>query len=190
MKEQALLKGGATIRFRKLVANCHPGVPEFKKKLDSFYRKIKRWAAKENWAFLFEFSYPDVSKADWIAVILKGKGKLIRMRFERGPFLVDCGTRQLGIIMHQDPVMEHDHPGGTDKVPLLVKVWPSKYDIVCLPLPRGTTGINQWRILAINGCGYAIGVGGVFVAIEHLDFIDIHEENTGVSAFLSISFSG
>ncbi len=190
MKEQALLKGGATIRFRKLGANCNLGVPEFKKKLDSFYRKIKRWAAKENWAFLFEFSYPDVSKADWIAVILKGKGKFIRMRFERGPFLVDCGTRQLGIIMHQDPVMEHDHPGGTDKVSLLVKVWPSKYDIVCLPLPGGTTGINQWRILAINGCGHAIGVGGVFVAIEHLDFIDIHEENTGISAFLSISLSG
>ena len=49
MKEQALLKGAATIRFWKLAANCHPGVPEFKKKFDSFYRKIKRWAAKENW---------------------------------------------------------------------------------------------------------------------------------------------
>ncbi len=42
MKEQALLKGAATIRFRKLAANYHPDVPEFKKKIDSFYRKIKR----------------------------------------------------------------------------------------------------------------------------------------------------
>ena len=49
MKEQALLKGAATIRFRKLAANYHPGVSEIKKKIDSFYRKIKRWATKDNW---------------------------------------------------------------------------------------------------------------------------------------------
>ncbi len=49
MKEQALLKGTTTILFRKLAANYHPGVSEIKKKIDSFYRKIKRWATKENW---------------------------------------------------------------------------------------------------------------------------------------------
>jgi hypothetical protein len=47
--EHRTLKLTASIRFKDLVPNCHPGVPEFKKKFDSFYRKVKRWATKENW---------------------------------------------------------------------------------------------------------------------------------------------
>ncbi len=47
--EHRSLKQAALIRFQILVPNYPLDVPENKKKFDSFYRKIKRWAAKENW---------------------------------------------------------------------------------------------------------------------------------------------
>jgi len=47
--ESRTLKGAASIRFRQLVPDYHPGVPEFKKKFDSYYRKLKRWSSSENW---------------------------------------------------------------------------------------------------------------------------------------------
>ena len=47
--ESRTLKGAANIRFRQLVPDYHPGVPKFKRKFDSFYRKTKRWCKSENW---------------------------------------------------------------------------------------------------------------------------------------------
>jgi len=47
--ENRTLKETALLRFQELVPDCPPTDPRFPSKFESFYTKIKRWAAKENW---------------------------------------------------------------------------------------------------------------------------------------------
>src|SRR5437867_2497986 len=61
-------------------------------------------------------------------------------------------------------------------------------DVVSLPLAGWQAGIDQRRILAINGAGRTIGVSLVSERIEHLRFIAIQsEENATVAAPLAFT---
>jgi hypothetical protein len=47
--ENRSLKEVALLRFQENVPNCPPNDPKSKANFNSFYKKVKRWAAKENW---------------------------------------------------------------------------------------------------------------------------------------------
>lgn len=47
--ETRTLRASAFIRFQQLVPDCPETNPAFATKFESFYKKIKRWAEKEDW---------------------------------------------------------------------------------------------------------------------------------------------
>src|SRR5207244_1467595 len=69
-----------------------------------------------------------------------------------------------------------------------IKTWRVVNYVIRLPLARLATGIDQWRVLFVNGAGLAMVIGFVVVGIEHLNFIPAGEINTAISAPLPVAF--
>src|SRR6266576_2588920 len=60
-------------------------------------------------------------------------------------------------------------------------------DVIRLPLTRRPRGIDEWRILPVDGTGLAVRVRVVLVGIEHLQLIDPHEKDAAVAALLAFT---
>jgi hypothetical protein len=59
--------------------------------------------------------------------------------------------------------------------------------IVYLPFSGRTAGVDQRWILAVNGRGHPIGIGLIFITIEHLDFVLLHKVHSAISSTLPFS---
>ncbi len=62
-----------------------------------------------------------------------------------------------------------------------------KNDVIALPLPRRPGGVHLRRELRVHRRGLAVGVGFALVRIQHLDFVEAHQEHAAVAAFLSLA---
>ena len=60
-------------------------------------------------------------------------------------------------------------------------------NVIGLPFAGFFAGINERRISAIKSAALAVGVGFIVIIIEDLDFVNFHEEDTGVAAALGIA---
>ena len=60
-------------------------------------------------------------------------------------------------------------------------------DVIRLPLARRPRGIDEWRILPVDGTGLAVRVRVVLVGIEHLQLVDPHEKDAAVAALLAFT---
>jgi len=83
--ENRSLKEAALIRFQALVPNCPQDDQIFndqilKAKFDSFYKKVKRWAAKENWPYWISKKETEEShkRRDEVTEINKSLFKAVR----------------------------------------------------------------------------------------------------------------
>jgi hypothetical protein len=138
---------------------------------------------------LFQLSDPDVPESDRAAVILQRDGKPVRVSFVGGAGFMGCGTYQFGIVMHQDVVVEHRHPGRADQLARVIESGSPEYDVVGLPFAGWAAGINQGWVLGVKGCCHAIGVCFVVVTIEHLNLVDVHQKHTAVPAALTFALN-
>ena len=81
------------------------------------------------------------------------------------------GAQEGGMVVHHDPVVQDRREGRTDQ---LVTAEPGHDpdDVVALPRPRRSAGVDERRVLAVDRGGGAVRVGGVLVPVEDLDFIE------------------
>ena len=57
-----------------------------------------------------------------------------------------------------------------------------EHDVVALPLAGRAAGIDQRRLLSVDGAGLAVGVRAVVVAIEYLDLLQAEQKDAAVAA--------
>src|SRR5215472_15187994 len=130
---------------------------------------------------------PDVAEAHRITVILQGQRCFVGARFIGWPRLVRRWARQFDVILHQHAIEENRHSRGAKQLSLWIEARAVKNDIVGLPLARGTSRIDQRRILAVDGRGLAIRVGLVVIRIEHLNFVIAHQKDAAIAALLALA---
>jgi len=114
---------------------------------------------------LFEGTDPDVAKADRVAMILERKGEPVRMRQVGRPDFVRRRSCELYIIVDENAVMKYGHPGRPQDFPLRIEARPPENNVIGLPFARSPAGVDQRRILAVNGSSHAVGIGLVLVGI-------------------------
>jgi len=83
--------------------------------------------------------------------------------------VVLCGTGQFHVVLHQNAVIKDGDVGFPRHISFRIEARTVKNDVVGLPNPRRPGSIHQGRMLAINGGGFAIGIGHVIVGIENLN---------------------
>ena len=76
---------------------------------------------------------------------------------------------------------------GRSKEPSRRKPWVSKDDIETLPLARCQRGVDQRWVLPVDCSGLAVRVGDVLVGIEHLHLVEPHQEDTTITAALTVT---
>src|SRR5208337_4442321 len=134
---------------------------------------------------ILQVANPDVAKLDWVSVLLEQDRSAVDGRIV-GERLEPAGLAPwLLAVLNQDTVEENRNPGRLDQLAAAVVPRPAKGDVKSLPLARWPCGVEQRRILPVNGARHAIGVGVRFVGIEHLDLELAHEEDAAVAAILA-----
>ncbi len=93
------------------------------------------------------------------------------------------------VILGDHAVVEDGDDGWADE---LIVFEPSTVedDVVNIPRSGRTGGVYEWGHKSVQGGGLTVGVGFVFVGIEHLDLVFSEEEDPRVTATLSVSGSG
>lgn len=136
-----------------------------------------------------EVADPDVAVFDGVAVPLKIDGAFFgKVVGVASGLLVLGGALDFVRSLHDDAVEEDGDFGRGDDFAVFGN-GRFEDDVVALPFALGGGGIDEgWR-LSVDGAGLAVGVGDVGVAFSDLDFVFAHEEDAGVSAFLSHHFA-
>src|SRR3954470_21004842 len=98
------------------------------------------------------------------------------------------GTRQHGVVLHEDTVVHDRHARGGGNLSRGVEPWPVKDDVVGLPLAGRPARVHEWRILAVDRRGVAVGGGDVVIRVEHLHLVSSHQEYAAVAALLAVAF--
>src|SRR5207247_1007640 len=91
------------------------------------------------------------------------------------------------IVLDQHAVVQDRQARRRFHFALLVETWPRENDVVSLPLTRRTRGVDQRRVLAVSRAGLAVGVSDVLIRIEHLHFVEAHEEHATVAPALTLA---
>ena len=113
-------------------------------------------------------------ETDRIAMILQGDGKPIGMCFVGRAGLVGCGAYQFGVVVHQDVVVENGKIGRAFHFTFVVEPGSMEYDVVSLPFPWRAAGVDCGRVLGIQRSCHSIGVCFIVIAIQDLNFVDVH----------------
>ena len=143
-----------------------------------------------NVLFPFKIPYPDIAEADGISVILQKECESIGMFSIGKSFVIFgvCGAGELDMIVDDNSVVENRQKGRLFKLSIGIESGTGEDDIVCLPQAWGPAGIDQRWMLPVDGRGHSVGVSGVMVAIENLNFIQAHQIDTAVAPSLALTF--
>ena len=96
-----------------------------------------------------------------------------------------CAAGELDVVMDNDAVMNDMEFCVASDFTFFVKDRAMECDVVSLPFAGFTAGVNEWFGAAVEGAALTVGVSDVLVAVQHLNFILAHKENTAVSAALT-----
>src|SRR5690606_31740432 len=133
---------------------------------------------------VLQFSHPDITKADGISVILQPKGSTT-VRLIRRMANPACGTLDFHMVLNQHAVMKYGNSGWRSQLSFIVKSRRRINNVVGLPFPRTTAGVNQRNNLLVNRSRLTIGIGFIFIGIEDLNFITLLQENSAIPASLT-----
>src|SRR5580698_10000296 len=93
-------------------------------------------------------------------------------------------SRGLNVVLRENAVVKDGDVCGPSQFPGCIEARAVPDDVVGLPLAGRTRSIHQRRILAIHGGCLPVRVRLAVVRIEHLDFVEAHQENAAVAAIL------
>ena len=87
--------------------------------------------------------------------------------------------------MNHDAIVQDRDPSRADHL-AAGKLGRGPEDLVGLPFAGPSTGIDQWRVLAIEGGRSAIRVRGVGVPVEYLELIHAHQQHPAVGSAIQV----
>ena len=87
-------------------------------------------------------------------------------------------------IVQQDAVQEYGEISGLYKF-LAFEFGRLEDDVVVVPLAGLVDGVHQRGPLAVDGSGLAVGVGGVLIRVEDLQFVAALENDSAIAAVLA-----
>jgi len=100
---------------------------------------------------------------------------------------VGGGARKFDVVLDENVVVENGDTRGLQQFAAGIEARAVEDDVVPLPLAGWTRGIDERGVLAVNGARLAVGVGFVFVGIEDLNFVGVHQVDAAVAAFLALT---
>src|SRR6185312_17551740 len=133
---------------------------------------------------------PDVSVADGVAVKLQSDGAFAG----HGLWIFGDGPDAGGpvdrlVVLHDNAVLKDGYVSGDGLLPLPISRG-VKDDVIRLPLARRAADVRLRRVLPVNRPALPVGVGGVLVTVEHLNFENAHQEHAAVPAALAFAARG
>ncbi len=141
-------------------------------------------------AFHFlQLSHPDVAEADGVAVVLERDRALVGMGLVFRRTMVGGVAQQLEMVLDDHAIVKHRDEGRADELAFLVELRGLPNDVVLLPFTRLAAGVDERRVLLVNGAALAIVVRRVLVRVENLNLIGPHQKDTAVASSLAIAFS-
>ncbi len=136
-----------------------------------------------------QFTQPHVAIAHGVAVVLQGQRAFFAVVFVRGDRPVLGAAVERAVRLGEHAIVKDGDVGrGLDLAVLPARGLED--DVVGLPFTRLAAGIDQRWPLAVERGGLAIGVGFVFVTVEHLDFIGLPEEKHAAVAAALVAAAG
>src|SRR5258706_1058844 len=151
-------------------------------------KKRERNLPPSRYSLLRQFTDPNVAVAHGMAVVLQAERQFLGVRFVGRALAVSCRPAWLDVVLHEHAVVQHCYASGAEELSIFVEARAVKNDVVALPLAGRASSVNKRWILPVHGRGLAVSVGFVFVGIEHLNFIQAHQENAAVATFLAFAF--
>src|SRR6266702_2047694 len=151
------------------------------------YGRTNASAATRTFSFpVVQFPNPNVAVTQCIAVILQLQWTFVGTGLIRWTFAVCGRPGEFYIVLHEHSIVQHGHPSRTKQF-AAAKSRSVKNNVVSLPLRRRTRSIHQWRILPVDRRGLPIRISFVLVRVEHLNFVESHQEYAAVAALLDLS---
>ena len=108
------------------------------------------------------------------------------MRLVSADLLMRGLADQDGVILSDHPIVQHGHHGGFRELPFH-ETRAFENDVIHLPHPRRARGIHLRRHVAVDAGRLAVRVGGIFVAVQHLDLVLPVKKDTAVATALAVT---
>ena len=138
----------------------------------------------------FQRANPDVAIVNGVAVELELKGAFFgELVGVFGHNAVAGGAFNTVVVLGKHAVLNYRDVRRFRKFAIGV-AGRVKDNVVGLPFAGRTAGVHFWRILAIEGAALSVGIGAIFVAVEHLDLELAHKENARIAASLAGALGG
>ena len=123
-------------------------------------------------------------------MVLESDWQFLGVSAVRGALEPAGGAGQFDVVLDEDAVVEGRDACGREQTAVGIKPGRGPDDIIGLPLTGGPRGVHERWVLDVDRAGGAIGIGLVFVGIEHLDFVaGAAEKNAAVAAALAFALS-
>ena len=87
---------------------------------------------------------------------------------------MDSRAGKCDMIVHKYAVVADGKVSGAEQFAFFVKQGAGEDYVVSLPLAGRAAGVDEGRILSVDGGGLAIGVGLVVIGVEDLHLIFAH----------------
>src|SRR5690606_27903853 len=112
------------------------------------------------------------------------------VRRVRGRAAVLGGAGDDGVVLHQHAVVQHGDARGGEQPATFGEARRLPDDVVGLPGARHARGVHQRDGLLVDRGRLAVRIGGVVVAVEHLQFVQLLQEYAAVAAVLAVEPAG
>ena len=138
--------------------------------------------------FVCDFLDPDVAEAHGVTVVLHLQESFVIVlgvfanRMWAGPARA---AGKLDVVLDLDAVVDDGKSGASGDFAFFVKDRAVEGDVIGLPLAGFATGIHQRLGTTIQSAALAVGIGDVFIAIEHLDFVLSHQKDSAIATALA-----
>src|SRR5690606_7881323 len=139
-------------------------------------------------AFL-QLAHPDIAEADLGVVVLQvDRGAAVWCVRRRTAVFGGAGDDR--VVLDQNAVVQHGDARGRKQSSAFGEARRLPDDVIDLPLARRARGVHQRDRLLVDRGRLAIGIGGVAVTVEHLQFVALLQEDAAVAAVLAIEAIG
>ena len=91
------------------------------------------------------------------------------------------------VVLDQDTVHQHRHPGLIQIGPILLEDRSSVDDVVTVPLAGLAHRIDKGRLLLVDRADHAVDIGFIVIGVKYLDLIQPLEENSAVASALALA---
>src|SRR5262245_48918309 len=134
---------------------------------------------------LSQFTDPNISEADRVAMILKIQRALLSHCFERG----GCRghTFNGNMILNEHAIVQHGEGARLDLT--IGELFGCVEDnIIDLPFTRFARCIDQGCFMPIKRAALAVRIRFVLVRVQHLNLVTAHEIDAAIAAALAVAF--